>query len=603
MLKHVAAGVFLGIFVLCFVSGCSGGKSPALGERDKDQSRERQKSPSETAERPTGKGPKMDPYLEAVFAGPDDYELIHCVFKRITQKCDGSSARQLAALPESQRVVLHVCGTQGIVDNGSFQALFAKEVADFRGMADAFDAIGVPTAISAVHKALAIFPGSRPQATGDQRVAYLKDLGKTGEEKLDEYTREFWDAHRQILLRTGLYIRSHRDSFASLPAAPGENMAELKTKNLPPPNPEAYSRDAARWLESIDAKILVDAPDVKSAPFWVTADLDDALRGDARIVGLQLEPYRTSTDKELQTAAKLEALAEVNEIVLGDTYVSEAGLGCLKQFRNLRTLSLRRTDVTDSSLRLLQGLSLEELNLARTQVTDIGLEYVARIPSLRFLELYRTQISGNLAAALKKLPNLEVLSIGNTDIDDDSLDGLESMRRMRSLDLQYSKITDEALRHVQNIISLEELNLTGTRAGDLGMTCLKHLAMLKSLRLDETQISNEGLAPVGNLAGLQELSVSYTEIDDAGMASLRGLRKLDRLNLRSTSVGDQGLAYLASLRELSELDLRATRVTDAGLSQLFGLAKLTSILIDSPGVTTAGLARLRNALPKAEIQR
>jgi hypothetical protein len=603
MLHRFATVMFVAVFVLGLISGCTGGKEGGGGRDKKDAPGEKGKPGTETSERPAGKGAKLDPYLDALFAGPDDYELIHAVYKRIALKCDGSDAKKLAALPEAQRVVLHVCGTQGIVDKDGFHALFASKVADFRGMAAAFDSIGVPTASSAVRKALAIFPGSKPQTDAQSRVDYLAELGKTGEERLDDCSREFYDAHRSILIRTALYVRTNRDSFASLAPSPGEDLAELKKKNKTPPSADAYSRDVANWLESIDAEILVDAPAEKDRPFWVKDNLAGALRSGARIVGLSLSSYRTSTDKELQTAARMDALRDVDQVTLGDTYVTEAGLKCLKEFPNLHTLSLRRTDVSDGWLRQLQDLKLEELNLARTNVTDIGLEYVAKIRTLRFLELYRTQVSGSVAAILAKLPNLEVLSMGNTGIDDDSLEGIDALRRLRSLDLRYSRITDEAMRHVEKVVTLEELNQTGTRVGDLGAERLKKLANLKSLRLDETQISDAGLVPVGGIASLRELSLSFTDVGDAGAANLRSLRGLERLSLRKTSVGDAGLATLAQLRELAELDLRETRVTDAGLTKLFGLTKLSSILIDATDVTSAGVAQLRQALPRVEIQR
>jgi len=606
MWQRALARKFLAVFLLSAAVGCSGDKGNTTAQPGKGQEQQEPKAAAEGKEKPGGlpQAKKADPYLEALLANPNDRELLDGLYRRIAQRCDASNARQLDDLPEPQRVVLHVWGTTVLVEDGTFRALFASEIGDFAGIDDAFDAIGVPAAADAVRQAVALFPSARPPADANIRLAYLVQLRESGDAKLSEYSREFWDAHRQILRKTAAYVRARRDAFVGLPAHPQENREQWKGRNLPAPDPEAYSRDVARWLESIGAWILVAAPTVQEEPFWVTANLSDCLRGDARIVGLRLAPYRTSTDAELRTVARLEALGEVGQLDLADTYVSEAGLAALKQIGDLRRLSLRNTDLIDAWLPQLQQLAaLEELDLTQTQITGAGLVYLTRLPQLRSLQLYRTRISGEVCAPLSKLPNLERLSLGNTPVDDDSLEGLAALGRLRRLDLQRTAITDEALRHVQDLAALEELDLSGSRVGDLGMTCLRKLANLKSLQLDNTQVGNEGLSSLGTLVGLRELSLSGTDVGDAGMAQLRGLRRLERLCLSGTAVGDAGLAHVGTLRELVELDLSDSRVTDAGLPQLYALAKIGYISLGTRGVSESGAARLTRALPKAEIQR
>jgi len=596
----------LAVLALSVVVGCSQDKGGATAERNKQQEEEKPKAAAAGREKPGGRpqAQKTDPYLEALLASPNDRELLDGIYRRIAQQCDGSNARQLEDLTGPQRMVLQVWGTTALVDDGTFRALFASEIGDFAGIDDAFDAIGVPAAADAVRQAVALFPGGRPPADAHMRLAYLAQLRESGDAKLSEYSREFWDAHRQIQRQTAAYVRAHRDAFAGLPAHPQESREEWQGKNLPPPDAEAYSRDVARWLESIGAWILVAAPTVQEEPFWVTANLPDCLRGDARIVGLRLAPYRTSTDAELRTVARLEALREVGQLDLADTYVSEAGLAALRQIGDLRRLSLRNTDLIDAWLPQLQGLAaLEELDLTQTQITGTGLADLARLPQLRSLQLYRTRISGEVCKPLSKLPNLERLSLGNTAVDDEGLEGLAALGRLRRLDLQRTGITDEALRHVQELAALEELDLCATHVGDLGMTCLKKLANLKSLQLDNTRVGNEGLSSLGTLVGLRELSLSGTDVGDAGMAQLRGLRRLERLRLSGTAVGDAGLTHVGMLRELVELDLCDSRVTDAGLPQLYPLAKISYISLGTRGVSESGVARLTQALPKAEIQR
>ena len=103
--------------------------------------------------------------------------------------------------------------------------------------------------------------------------------------------------------------------------------------------------------------------------------------------------------------AELAALAPIAPALywldLGETGVTDAGLGAVAAMKNLRRLQLDRTAITGTGLRALSGLSqLETLNLHGTRLTDADLSALESLPRLRSLYLWQTQVSAEAAARL-----------------------------------------------------------------------------------------------------------------------------------------------------------------------------------------------------------
>lgn len=103
--------------------------------------------------------------------------------------------------------------------------------------------------------------------------------------------------------------------------------------------------------------------------------------------------------------AELAALAPIAPALywldLGETGVTDAGLGALAAMKNLRRLHLDSTAITGTGLRALSGLShLETLNLHGTRLTDADLSALESLPRLRSLYLWQTQVSAEAATRL-----------------------------------------------------------------------------------------------------------------------------------------------------------------------------------------------------------
>ena len=91
-------------------------------------------------------------------------------------------------------------------------------------------------------------------------------------------------------------------------------------------------------------------------------------------------------------------------------------------------------------------------------------------------------------------------------------------------------------------------------------------------------------------------------ITDAWLRPIGKLPRLEILRLGYSHVTDVGMSRLEGLTCLRELDLSGTRVTDAGLEHLKGLTQLRKLDLRFAEVTAQGVNKLREALPKCEIQ-
>ena len=131
------------------------------------------------------------------------------------------------------------------------------------------------------------------------------------------------------------------------------------------------------------------------------------LRG-RRVRKLTLLPI---DDGDFNYVARFSALEEFKLYAIeGDGSTLGSGLAELARLRRLRVLDLNGANVTDESLRYLQGLDqLEKLNISFTYVTDEGIRHVMSLRNLRELDLSYTNCSDDGVKTLRQsLPNCNI---------------------------------------------------------------------------------------------------------------------------------------------------------------------------------------------------
>jgi hypothetical protein len=161
--------------------------------------------------------------------------------------------------------------------------------------------------------------------------------------------------------------------------------------------------------------------------------------------------------------------AEVIDLDLSGTQVTDAGLEHLKGLTQLWRLSLNGTEVTDVGLEHLKGLmQLQGLYLTRTKVTDAGLEHLKGLTQLRVLRLSGTQVADAGLEHLKGLTQLERLDLSGTRVSGAGLEHLKGLTQLWRLSLDGTEVTDAGLEHLKGLTQLSELNLGGTNVTNAG---------------------------------------------------------------------------------------------------------------------------------------
>jgi Leucine-rich repeat (LRR) protein len=548
----------------------------------------------------------MDPYLERLFASPNDFQLVDKLSARIAVKADGSDLAELNRLSREERVVFDIEGAIGIIGNGGFRYMFESDLADFTGVADSYDVIGVPRAAKAIREALTVFPNSKPHADVEERLKYLYNTGRDVEEKLEKLSEEVWATNRESHRKLAAFVRANKDAFAKLTPSRWEDIEELKRQDLPPPGPNATEDEVTDWLGSIDAisarKDYFEGKDEISLP-----------AGGNPIISIKLSDKRNSTDLEIATLSTCKCLRELRILTLDESYVTKKGIALLAGFESLESLDLSETDMEDAWLepiarltKLRQlDLSGSRLHLAGSAITDSGIMSVAKLSSLERLSLDYSMISDRGLKQLHQLTRLSTLDLRGAKISGAGLRDLIGLP-LKVLHLEGSQVTDEGLESLGFFSELRLLDLCDTAVGDAGILHIASCRKIENLFLASTKVTDQGLQSIADLANLQLLNLDLTPVRGPGLSALAKLTQIETLSFFGTLLTDEGLSHLKHLSSLRSLSLTKTRVTDAGLTNLAHLTNLRSLSLDGTMITGSGLGELKNlksleylSLPKA----
>jgi len=273
----------------------------------------------------------------------------------------------------------------------------------------------------------------------------------------------------------------------------------------------------------------------------------------------------------------LTELKNVTSLLLNDTNITDDSLKIVNQVTTLRNLDLRGCKISNAGLANITGLK----NLATLKLTgkgslctvdDDGMDSLAKLTSLRSLALDSLWISGDGLQKLSPLTKLEELYIGGDDnlMDDSSMEVIvANFPKLKKLRISKSTVTGEGIATLSKLTTLEELDLG--ECSQLFDASLQHLAPLKSLNrlnLWRLAITNDGFAHLASLTNLKWLNVDNTRVTDDGLKHLTGMNNLQSLYLGSTAVTDAGLVHLEGLKSLKEVDVARTAVTKEGAAKL-----------------------------------
>uniref|UniRef100_UPI00358ECD7A F-box/LRR-repeat protein 16 n=1 Tax=Myxine glutinosa TaxID=7769 RepID=UPI00358ECD7A len=262
--------------------------------------------------------------------------------------------------------------------------------------------------------------------------------------------------------------------------------------------------------------------------------------------GLRSLSLKRSTITDAGLEVLLEQMQDLVKLELsGCNDFTEAGLWSGLNGR-LEALSLSDCiNVADDAIAAITHLlpRLSELSLQAYHVTDAGLACFSSrpgLPALRLLQLHSCwEVTDRGAASLSRgLPVLRTLSLsGCSKLTDEGVEAVVSgMRNLRSLDLswcpQLSDITLEAL--ACELPGLQEIVLDRcVRITDTGLGYLSTMPSLRALYLRWCcQVQDFGLQHLYSMRNLRILSLAGCPLlSTAGLSGLVQMRDLEELEL------------------------------------------------------------------------
>jgi hypothetical protein len=110
--------------------------------------------------------------------------------------------------------------------------------------------------------------------------------------------------------------------------------------------------------------------------------------------------------------------------------------------------------IGDKEMELLKPLAanITELDLSDTKVTDAAMQVVGTFPRLTKLNISSTAITDAGVASLKSLANLDYLAAHSTGLGDGSVDTLKGMKKLKSVFLWKTRVTASSAETLQKAL-------------------------------------------------------------------------------------------------------------------------------------------------------
>jgi hypothetical protein len=211
--------------------------------------------------------------------------------------------------------------------------------------------------------------------------------------------------------------------------------------------------------------------------------------------------------------------------------------------------------------------SVVHVDLLGPQFDDTDLHLLHDLPSLQWLQLYETKVTGSGFAKMPLFRSLEQFTSRRSPLTDQGLSHLCGSA-LRSITIDDAPVTDGGIASLP-ASTLQEVQIYGVAITDKAM---EHLATCQNLKL---------------------LFLHNVPVTDRGIAHLSALRRLCNIRLWNVPITDQALLTFADHSSLLELKLRNVGITDQGIEFLGKPPKLYFLKLDDTKVSAEACAAFK----------
>jgi hypothetical protein len=152
--------------------------------------------------------------------------------------------------------------------------------------------------------------------------------------------------------------------------------------------------------------------------------------------------------------------------------------------------------------------------------TDLeSLAYVTGLQSLLF-DNPANQFSADGLASLSRLTNLRHLRLRGHGINDAALAQIAKITSLRILNIPQAEVTDAGLAHLAELFNLEQLRIGSPHISLAGIAEIAALPSLKRLHLIDLPVTDEGLQKLAGMKQLESLYIDGGSFSDAAADEL-----------------------------------------------------------------------------------
>lgn len=443
--------------------------------------------------------------------------------------------------------------------------------------------LALDRALAAARKA-----GARVLAQYEAMATALLDAYRTGTpEAMERHHRYTW--HRRAWPAMRAYVQldlGKRSPEADITLADArylvaiehgfgsweELAAHVDSAELP-------ARAAAKPARIVDPEAAESSRTIASSRDW-----DQVIELLAAHPGAALEADGQMIDSVLADVARTETVSALS--LGGSKELTDEGVRHLAKLPSLKHLDLSWTAITDRALDVLDSLPLlETLSLAGTCVTDTGAEHLARCHALRRVDLSWTGTGDGALRALAYKEQLHDLSTGNevTDAGIALLHDVPAFETWRGGEARMGLLSNRSLPN--------HLSLRG-RFTDRGIARMRGLDGLFGLDMDDRglAITAAALEPLVALPNLGWLSV---DAKDDWMPYIADMPRLRFLAAQDTVAGDEGFTALSRSQSIEYIwGRRCHNLRRRGFLALAEMPRLRGLSVSCLHVDDAGIAAL-----------
>jgi Leucine-rich repeat (LRR) protein len=274
------------------------------------------------------------------------------------------------------------------------------------------------------------------------------------------------------------------------------------------------------------------------------------ITADGRIRSMAL-PQNQTPDEIFACVA---CFPELEELTINYADVDDFRLQYLAGLSNLKRLVLHDTDISDEGLAILGRLtSLEHLDLSESRLVGWGMAHLNSLDNLTSLDLNRNWwLSGVALEPLDQLKRLERLDLsGNDRIHPAAFRHLARVSSLKSLNVEGTLIDDDAMQAIAKLPRLQTLALSDrTRVTAQGV---RNLAGSPVATLSGPDLKEDEIGSLGGLAKLSSFYRLWPAARDSDLPSLVRMKDLADLRVQVTDT-PEGAAGGKSLGELHGLE-------------------------------------------------